>query len=192
MSLSRSERDLAAVAASTTQDGIFEALTRFADAQLSIGLPVRLIVSGHSISGVLAADEAFATELERVLDVVLREAQEASAEHAQVAEAFREHFAEERFFSGQVAERRAREDRLRSALREALGERTPSYLELIAELPDDVARDFIERRYHATITLRDAVIRAPDGGESFVPFIRVKTADISAWWLQRTESDGSE
>jgi hypothetical protein len=188
--LSGSERDLAAIASSAGHDQFLEALVRFADSTMSVGIPVRLIVGGYSVSGVLGADEAFASELERVLDVGLREAEEASPEHRTLFAALREHFAAGTFFSRQMRKRREREDELRAAMREALGAEPPaSYLETVAALPDDIGRRFIGQRYHSAVTVRDAWVTGPAGDTVSVPFIRVSLSDVSAWWLQRSEPD---
>jgi len=189
VSLSPVERELAILAsAAGEEDRYLEALARLADrGGYSIGLPIVMLVGGFEVRGSLGAEEAFASEIERILDVGLAEVADQDPEHEELASSLRRIFVTAGFFQRLVERRRARQRDTSTALREAGGETPPPFRELVSRLPDEAAREYIEGRYLRRLTVRDAWVRAPDGAVNTVALMRVALRDVSAWWLVGSE-----
>ncbi len=184
MPLSPTERELAVLASQTGLDRFLELLVSIADGSLSVGFPITLVVDGFTITGNLAADEAFTRDLERRIGALFAELDLDDEATNVTARSVKEALVDGGWFSDIVKRQREREVGTRQALHDAFGDDFPDRLrEIVERLHEDVARDFISNRWHSAFSVRDARVVAPDGSADNVPMVRVRMANVSAWWL---------
>jgi hypothetical protein len=175
-----------------SDDHVLDVLRAFATgALLSVGTRITVLCGGARIEGVISNSSAYSEHLGEELSAAFRETAAAARDEQarEAAEHLVKVFAKDRYVSTNER-RRTRRRQIAERLREL------DAFEDSAEVADLEQEEKHLGELTPILVLSNARVWAPGGdplqGPSEVPFVRIRVAAISAWWLGTEAADEDE
>jgi hypothetical protein len=187
MPVARRDVNLARIAAREHHDPMLDILIRLGEL-IGLGFPVTIIANGHCIEGHVAPPEVWARLSDDVLDSALDKWKKESS-YDWTPEEWDEVLAAcKGAFTGYLERRKQRSEREREEWEDVGSQELETLIKLGGELPREVAQKVAQMGgARPAVTLTNAVIETPAGTRYKVDTIRVVTANVSAWWIGRSE-----
>jgi hypothetical protein len=182
MPLPPSELHLAEMAGAAGFDPLLDSFVRIAESRPEgPACAITVVVGAMTVSGTVAAPDAFARSLDRTLDQALATVEDdASVAPDDRAEAREARLANRTVsYERLLGDDRAELDQVQRDIEDAVDGAIDWRL---SDLPDDLARRYLASRHRRAFTLADATIETPSGHPVRRPHVRIVMAHVGAWW----------
>jgi hypothetical protein len=170
MGLEERDRDLALLAIRSQSDPMLALLAEtILDAEGGTGLGITVLVGGVMISGEITSPTRFAADFDQKLLEGMKESSDPSERMVEVIEMIET----EGWIRGLTDRARAAREQVQAEL-DGLGDEEPD---------EDLARADLVGTEPVTLNLASATIFPPNAAPLSADMVRVRLANIDAWWL---------